>query len=241
MKSVFDWKKKAGSYTSEWRHQKNRHGDVYHPIVFQVITPNLPLPLTAVLLSLLNTERFKLCPWCWNEIHFFFYPPPLALLSSSHHTHTNPYARPSGLNNLHLVLNSAQVQSPLLEIPLCGNIGGLGTLFLFFSQSRLSRLIHRVCPHFHTVCTRPVFPDMFFFFKQYSAHYWTAGSLHLQRMKVSLVRRRWDLGKTLWMQTADDRCDTGWKKVWDGAFRCLRRIKSLRDGAPAREYSIGVL
>lgn len=64
MKSVFDWKQAAGGYASEWRHQNNRRGNVYHPIVFQVITPNLPLPLTPAWLSLLNAERFKLCPWC---------------------------------------------------------------------------------------------------------------------------------------------------------------------------------
>lgn len=175
-------------------------------------------------------------------IFFFFLPsslgPPLLV---SPYTHTNPYARPSGLNNLHLVLNSAQVQSPVLEIPPCGNIGALGTFFFFFRVPLIEAYSQSLSTFPHSLHQASVPWHVFFFFKQYSAHYWTAGYLHLQRMKVSLVRRRWDLGKTLWMQKADDRCDTGWKKVWDGAFRCLRRIKSLRDGAPACEYSIGVL
>lgn len=64
MKRVLDWKKKEGSCMSEWHHQKSRHEDVYHPAVFQVITPNISLPFTAILVSLLNTERCELCPWC---------------------------------------------------------------------------------------------------------------------------------------------------------------------------------
>lgn len=90
MKSVFDWKKEAGCYMSEWQHQKNRHEDVWSSnSVSGHYTKYFPAfnccPVVSTQHWMLETLSMVL-KW---DTYFFFNPHSVGPFLISPYTHTN--------------------------------------------------------------------------------------------------------------------------------------------------------
>lgn len=92
--------------------------------------------------------------------------------------------------------------------------------------------------HFHTVCSRPVFP----FFQTVQCPLLDSRIPPFTKNEGQSCEKTGGSVKDAVNAKTDEKCDTGWaKKVCDVAFCCSRNIKSFGNGAPAQKYSISVL